>query len=168
MFYSIFIIEKFFIMNSQIKSMAIRSLLVLFCAGLFSFTSNFGGDSFEVWLNGKRVLQQYVHLSKGIQTLQLANASENDRLDIYYSHCGQTGTDRYITIQDEKNRTLKVWKFTDATAKNVAMSFKLKDILALKKTKTDKLNLVYSSAELPKGRLLATIVPDDGTGIARK
>src|SRR4030095_9607720 len=168
MFYSIFIIEKFFIMNSQIKSMAIRSLLVLFCAGLFSFTSNFGGDSFEVWLNGKRVLQQYVHLSKGIQTLQLANASENDRLDIYYSHCGQTGTDRYITVQDEKNRALKVWKFTDATAKNVAMSFKLKDILALKKTKTDKLNLVYSSAELTKGRLLATIVPDDGTGIARK
>jgi hypothetical protein len=155
-------------MNSQIKSMTIRSLFVLFCAGLFSFTSNFGGDSFEVWLNGKRVLQQYVHLSKGVQTLQLANASENDRLEIYYRHCGQTGTNRYITVQDEKNRPLKVWKFTNATEKNVAMSFKLKDILALKKNKSDKLNLVYSSTELPKGRLLATIVPEDGTGIARK
>lgn len=155
-------------MNTNNKAIAVKSLLVLVCAALFSFTSKFGSDSFEVWLNGKRILQQYVHVSKGVQTLQLASASDKDKLDIYYSHCGHIGTNRYITIKDVKNRPLKVWKFTDAIGNNAAMSFKLKDVLSLKKHKTDKLNLVYSSSELPDGRTLATIVSDNETGIARK
>ena len=154
-------------MKLNSKLIAVTSLL-LFSATLFSFSSKPGGDSFEVWLNGKRMFQQYVHVAKTVQTLQLAQASENDKLDIYYSHCGQTGKGRYITIKDENNRPLKVWKFADATGGNVAMSFKLKDILSLKKNKTDKLNLFYSSLELPNGRLLATIVAENEKGIARK
>ena len=154
-------------MNPNIK-IAAKSLLVLICISLFSFTSKFGGDSFEVWLNGKRILQQYVHVSKGVQTLHLASASPSDRLDIYYSHCGQTGTNRLITAKDEKDRPLKVWKFTDATGKSAAMSFKLTDLLSLKKHKTDKLNLVYSSSQLRDGRMIATIDSENDTGIARK
>ena len=73
-------------MNPNSRLVAAKSLLVLICISLFSFTSKFGGDSFEVWLNGKRILQQYVHVSKGVQTLHLADASVNDRLDIYYNH----------------------------------------------------------------------------------
>ncbi len=155
-------------MKSNSKLIAVKSLLVLFCATLFSFSSKRGGDSFEIWLNGKRVLQQYVHVAKGVQTLYFAQTSDNDKLDIFYSHCGQTGKSRYITVKDEKNRPLKVWKFTDADGSNAAMSFKLKDILSLKKSKTDKLNLFYSSRELPDGRLLATIDSGNDTGIARK
>jgi len=155
-------------MKLNSKWMAVKSLLILFSATLFSFSSKKGGDSFEVWLNGKRVLQQYVHVAKGVQTLQLAQASENDKLDIYYNHCGQTGKNRYITIKDKNNRPLKVWKFADAAGSNVAMSFKLKDILSLKKNKTDKLNLFYSSNELPNGRLLAIIVSENDRSIARK
>ena len=155
-------------MNPNSRLVAAKSLLVLICISLFSFTSRFGGDSFEVWLNGKRILQQYVHISKGVQTLHLADASASDRLDIYYNHCGRTGTNRFITVKDEKDRPLKVWKFTDAAGKNAAMSFKLKDVLSLKKHKTDKLNLVYSSSELPGGRMLATIDSENDTGIARK
>jgi hypothetical protein len=44
----------------------------------------------------------------------------------------------------------------------------LKDLLSLKKNKTDKLNLFYSSSQLPSGRLLATIDSGKETGIARK
>jgi hypothetical protein len=155
-------------MKPNSKLIAVKSLLILFSAALFSFSVKKGGDSFEVWLNGKRVLQQYVHVAKGVQTLNLTQTSDNDKLDIYYSHCGQTGKNRYITIKDEKNRPLKVWKFNDATGNNVAMSFKLKDLLSLKKNKTDKLNLFYSSSQLPDGRLLATIDSGNETGIARK
>jgi len=93
--------------------------------------------------------------------------SDNDKLDIYYSHCGQVGKDRYITIKNEKDQPIKVWKFVDATDNNVAMSLKLKDILSLRKNKTDKLNLFYSSSELPKGKVLAIIAGEE-TGIARK
>jgi hypothetical protein len=154
-------------MKSHSKLIIAKSLLVLLCATLFSFSSKRGGDSFEIVLNGKRVLQQFVYASKGIQTIQLAQTSDNDKLDIYYSHCGQVGKNRYITIKNEKDQPIKVWKLADAVDKNGVMSFKLKDILSLRKNKTDKLNLFYSSSELPAGRTLATIAGEE-TGIARK
>jgi len=153
-------------MKSRSK-LIVKSLLILVCAALFSFSSKKGGDSFEIMLNGKRVLQQFVYASKGVQTIQLTATSDNDKLDIYYNHCGQVGKNRYITIKNEKDQPIKVWKFADAVDKNGAMSFKLKDILSLRKNKTDKLNLFYNSSELPAGRTLATIAGDE-TGIARK
>jgi len=153
-------------MKSYSKLITVKSLLILLCATLFSFSKR-GGDSFEIVLNGKRVLQQFVYASKGVQTIQLTQTSDNDKLDIYYSHCGQVGKNRYITIKNEKDQPIKVWKLADAADKNGAMSFKLKDILSLRKNKTDKLNLFYSSSELPAGRTLATIAGDE-TGIARK
>ena len=154
-------------MKCHSKLIAVKSLLILSCAMLFSFSSKKGGDSFEIVLNGKRVLQQFVYASKGVQTVQLTQTSDNDKLDIFYNHCGQVGKNRYITIKNEKDQPIKVWKFADAADKNGAMSFKLKDILSLRKNKTDKLNLFYSSSELPAGRTLATIAGDE-TGIARK
>jgi len=154
-------------MKSHSKLIVAKSLLIVVCAALFSFSSKKGGDSFEIMLNGKRVLQQFVYASKGVQTIQLTATSDNDKLDIYYNHCGQVGKNRYITIKNEKDQPIKVWKFADAVDKNGAMSFKLKDILSLRKNKTDKLNLFYNSSELPAGRTLATIAGDE-TGIARK
>ena len=154
-------------MKSHSKLIVAKSLLVLVCATLFSFSSKRGGDSFEIVLNGKRVLQQFVYASKGVQTIQLTQTSDGDKLDIYYNHCGQVGKNRYITIKNEKDEAIKVWKFADAVDKNGAMSFKLKDVLSLRKNKTDKLNLFYSSSELPAGRTLATIAGEE-TGLARK
>lgn len=154
-------------MKSHSKLIAVKSVVVLVCVTLLSFSSKRGGDSFEITLNGKRVLQQFVYASKGVQTIQLTPTSDNDKLDIYYSHCGQVGKNRYITIKNEKDEPIKIWKFQDATDNNAAMSLKLKDILSLRKNKTDKLNLVYSSTELPKGKTLATIAGEE-TGIARK
>jgi hypothetical protein len=162
-----FSLKKFF-MTSNSMAIGLRSFLILFSATLFSFSPKKGGDSFEIWLNGKRVLQQYVHVAKGVQTLHLTPVSDNDKLDIYYSHCGQIGNSRYITIKDEKNHAIKVWKFIDAAGGNTAMSFKVKDILGLKKNRTDKLGLYYSSHQLPEGRLLAIIDSENETGVARK
>ena len=143
-------------------------MLVFFSLTLFAFTSKWGGDSFEIWLNGKMLLQQFVHVSKGVQTLQLNPTSENDKLDIFYRHCGQTGSNRYVTIKDEGSHALKVWKFVDTDGKNAAMELKLKDVLKLKKNKNSRLNLFYSSDQLPAGRLLATIVSENETGIASR
>ena len=154
-------------MKPHNKLIVVKSFLLLFCITLFSFSTTTGGDSFEIILNGKRVLQQFVYASKGVQTIQLTPTSDNDKLDIYYSHCGQVGKNRYITIKNEKDQPIKVWKVADATDKNGMMSFKLKDILSLRTNKTDKLNLLYSSSELPAGRTLATIAGEE-TGIARK
>ena len=146
----------------------VRSLLVIFCVGLFSFSDNRGGDSFEIWLNGKMMLQQFVYVSSAVQTLHLNAASANDKLDIFYRHCGQVGTDRYITIKDENDRQLKVWKFADSKGNNPAMSIKLKDISSLKKSKDSKLNIFYSSNELPKGKVLATLAVSNESSVAMK
>ncbi len=154
-------------MKSHSKIIFVKSLLIMACASLFSFSPKRGGDSFEIVLNGKRVLQQFVYASKGVQTIQLTPTSDNDKLDIYYKHCGQIGKNRYVTVKDEKDQPIKVWKVPDAADNTGAMSFKLKDILSLRKNKTDKLNLFYSSSELPTGRTLATIAGEEA-GIARK
>lgn len=155
-------------MKPNSRLMAVKSLLVIFCVGLFSFSSKRGGDSFEIWLNGKMMLQQFVHVSSAVQTLHLNAASENDKLDIYYRHCGQVGTNRYVTIKDENDRSLKVWKFTDSNGNNPAMSIRLKDISGLKKSKDSKLNIFYSSTELPKGKLLASLAVSNETSVAVK
>ena len=155
-------------MRPNSKLMAIKSLLVIACIGLFSFSNNRGGDSFEIWLNGKMMLQQFVHVSSAVQTLRLNAVSPNDKLDIYYRHCGQVGSDRYITIKDENDRPLKVWKFADSNGNNPVMSIKLKDIAVLKKGKDSKLSIFYSSKELPKGKVLATLAVTNEASIAMK
>ena len=146
----------------------VKALFILGATFLFSFSTKKGGDSFEIWINGKKAIQQFVHVSKGVQTLHFTAVSENDKVDVYYSHCGQTGKDRYLTVKDEKNRPLKVWKFGDSNGNNTAMSLKLKDITRLKKQKSDKLGLFYSSQQLPDGRLLAMIDSGNDSGIASR
>lgn len=148
--------------------MAVKSLLLILCFGLSSFSSERGGDSFEIWLNGKMILQQFVLVSKGLQTLQLTSTSENDKLDIVYRHCGQMGSNRYITIKDQNDHLLKAWKFADADADHPAMSIKVKEILVLKKNKDSKLNIFYSSSELPQGRLLASLALPTETSVVSK
>lgn len=151
-------------LNNQ--SVLVKSLLFFASLFLFSFSPKKGGDSFEIWLNGKKVIQQFVHVSKGTQTLSLANYSGNDKVDIYYNHCGQAGKNRFLTLKDEKDHVLTVWKFADASNNNSAMSFKIKDITKFRKN-SGKLVLFYSSSELPAGMALAVIGTNE-TGIARK
>jgi len=134
-------------------------MLVLLSATILSFSVNWGGDSFRIFLNDKLVVEQYVSQQAGVKSIQLSKASSKDQVVIYYSHCGQTGKDRSITIKDGNNRVLKQWHFPDVDGSNVAMICKAGDILTLQKNNgADKLNLYYSSKELANGRLLANII----------
>jgi len=122
----------------------------------FSFAGSKGGEVIQIFLNGKLVMEQYVSMEKTVRTLQLGSGSANDKLDIYYSHCGRTGTDRTIAVKDEKNNVLKTWKFANAKEKS-GMTIIVKDILNLQKNKETKFNLVYTSQELPAGKTIALI-----------
>jgi hypothetical protein len=129
--------------------------LLVICAGLFSFSSNMGGDHFEIFLNKKLVFREFVHMAKGIKSLELDKANPNATLDIYYGHCGQAGKSRSIIIKDAKDHVLKQMNFSDA---NKYMTCKVKDLISLqKKNNSNKIQLYYSSKELPKGKLLAAI-----------
>jgi len=144
------------------------ALLLGLSGVLFSFSvktaemifakNNFGGEGFEVYLNDKLVLQQYGKDIDQVKSLQLDQSVSNGQLAIRYYHCGRPGKSRVVTIRDEQNVVLKEWKFGDAKDASAKVCCNVKDILALPKLKAgQKVNLYYSSNELPKGRLLAIL-----------
>ena len=148
----------------QIKSVAgaVKPLLlIIISASLLSFSMAWGGESFQIYVNNKLVLQQYVSQNVGVKSIQLDKSAYNEQVDVYYSHCGQPGKNRSIAIKDEHNRTLKEWHFADVAGKNSPMSVKVGEILNIKTKGSNNLNLYYFSQQLPNGRLLASVVAAD-------
>ena len=136
---------------------------VAICVTLFSFSPKPGGEGFEISLNNKVVLQQFGSQMDAVKSMSLNQGSYNDQLTIKYHHCGKVGKNRVVTIKDGQNKILKEWHFADASTPVAAMAINVKDILALQKGNS-RVNLYYSSSELPKGRLLTTITPGNITG----
>ena len=130
--------------------------LVAICTTLFSFTPKPGGEGFEIYLNNRLLVQRFGNEMNNSSNLQLASATANDQLVIKYHHCGQVGKNRVVTIKDEQNNILKEFRYTDASKPVLAISVPVKDLLALKKGNT-VLKMYYTSAELPKGRMLTSI-----------
>lgn len=141
------------------KTKALKRLAgLVLCVVLFSFSTHYaGGEGFQIYLNNKLVLEQYGDNLNTVKTLNLEKASDEDVLSVRYHHCGRVGKNRTITIKDAQDKVLKEWKFDDVPSVASRVSCKVKDILGLRKGKDNTLKLYYSSSELPKGRLLASI-----------
>ena len=140
------------------KSIICKSMmLVAVAAALLSFSANFGGEGFEISLNGKIVLQQYGKDLYNVKSLKLNTSSPNDKLTIRYWHCGKEGKNRIIAIKDVQDKLIKEWRFRDAGTANGDMSCNVQDILSLKKEGNNVFKLYYSSSELPGGRMLTSI-----------
>ena len=136
----------------------ILAMLLVGFGTFSSFSIKTGGDSFEVYLNKKLLIQQFVSKGEAAKSIALNAANANDELEIYYSHCGQTGTDRSISLRDAQNRILKQWRFQDSPGVRTSMNCGIKDLLNVQKnTESSTLQLVYASHELPEGRVLAVI-----------
>lgn len=138
-------------------------------AAIFSFSTH-GGEGFEVYLDDKLLVQQFGQNMKNVKTIQLDQNASQQQLVVRYHHCGQVAKNRVITIRDGKNKILREWKYANAAAASVtnneySMPCKVKDIVGLLKTHPGKLNLYYTSSELPAGRLLLSIT---GTDVAKK
>ena len=122
-----------------------------------SFTAPFGLDGYEIYLNNKLLLKQYVNQPLNLRVLNLDNAKETDQLQIVYRHCRKdngTGTGRSLTLKDENGKTLREWDFTDAGQ----MTIQVKDLLAAaKKAAGRPVSLVYLSHELNKGEMLSRV-----------
>ena len=143
-------------------------VFIAICTVLFSFAAKMGADSFEIYLNHQLVFQQYVSGQQEVKYLQLDQSLNKAEVIVYYSHCGKTGTNRNISIRDQKGQVLKEWHFPDSDGKNKAMPCKVSDILALqKKEEKIPLSLYYSSRELPGGRQLASLVFADNKQTAK-
>jgi len=139
------------------KSMISKTMALLaICTAFVAFSPKPGGEGFEIYLNNKVILQQYGSDINTAKSLQLPQASADDKLVIKYHHCGRVGKNRIVTIRDGQNKILKEFRFADSPAPVSAMSIKVKDITSLKKG-TGNLKLYYTSTELPNGRMLASL-----------
>ncbi len=139
------------------KIFVMAGLLMAISITLSSFTSRRGGDSFTIHLNNKLLLQQHLYGDKTPKTISLKEADSNDELRISFSHCGQAGKSKTLTVKNSNNKVLKQWNFTD---RNATMICKVKEILSLEKGNTS-LQLIYTSTEIPKGQILASIVSEN-------
>jgi hypothetical protein len=150
------------------KTMITKALLlVVTTAALLSFSPSFGGEGFEIYLNGKIVLQQFGKEMNTVKNLQLGQLSTSDRLTIRYHHCGRLGKERVVTVKDEKEKVLKVWRYKDATSPIGEMLCSAQDIITLKKAGTNVFRIYYSSSELPQGRMLASVTVGNNNVVAQ-
>ena len=132
---------------------------------VFSYTTKPGGEGFEIYLNNKVVIQQYGNEMNTVKSLPLNLQASNDELTIKYHHCGNIGKNRVITIKDQQNNVLKEFRYVDATSGVSAMLVRVKDLTVLKKGNSSLLKLYYSSSELPKGRMLASLMTNASNAI---
>lgn len=143
---------------------ALPLALVLLCAFVGSNRKP-GGDVVEIYWNGKQLLQQFVHAGNGTQAVRLRSFADGDKIDVLYSHCGQTGKGRVLTLRNERNEAVRELKFADAAGSRSLMRFSRKD---LGKTAAQKLTLYYRSNELPKDKLLAVLSWSEGERLASR
>jgi len=141
------------------KFLAVKSLVcVAVCATLFSFSAGTGRHSFEVYLGDKLMLKEFVSTETDVKSFSLDQRFYNDDVKVNYNQCGLIGKGRSLSIKDAQNKVLKEWQFADVTdGVSPFMTCKVKDILSLKKNGR-RLNLVYSSKEVPDGQSLAVII----------
>lgn len=150
------------------KILAKAFALLLISTALFSFTSLPGGEGFEVYLNNKLVLQCYGNQMNTPQVLRFTEGfSAKDELSIKYHHCGKVGKNRVLTVRNEDDKILKEIRFADSDNASAAMHCKVTEILGLKKGDNSVLKLYYASSELPRGRLLASLVTSGRTVTAK-
>lgn len=135
------------------------AVLATACLALLSFTSPKGGEGFEIFLDNKVVLQKFGNQMNTVSVLELDAVAMNGELQVKYHHCGRVGKNRVITITNGEAKVMKTWRYDDAKQQGASMSCSVKEIITLQSSGTEKLNLYYSSSELPGGRLLVSIVP---------
>jgi hypothetical protein len=143
---------------SIVKRAWAKSLVLISLLTAVAFTSKAGGDVFEIYLNNTLLVRQMMWKPLDIKNLALTNANINDRLVIYFNHCGTTGKGRNITMKDEKGNVIKKWNFADATDAKGPMVIPVKEILQLEKS-NHQLNMVYTCKEYPRGQLLSSFNP---------
>jgi len=136
-------------------SLSAKALVILTFVFLSqSFSNRPGGDYFKVLLNDQLVTEQYLYKTVTIKTFSLASSNNNDKLTVFYSHCGKAGVGRSVSLRTASGKVLGKWDFADS--KYIEVQMPVKDIL--KATAKNKSALLYyASKEIPGGKPLVTL-----------
>jgi hypothetical protein len=134
------------------KTIKLFSMLAL-AASLLSFAP-FGGEHYEISVNGAKAIEYAVYLKKEIPTLTLNKTSAH--ISVLYNDCGHAAKGRKLAIVDDKSNVIKEWKFNDVTNLSEGeMNIDGKEVTALMAKSGSTLNLFYTSVNLKSGRVLA-------------
>lgn len=136
-------------------------MLVLLMFTGFALQAKAGLDSYEIYLNDKLLLKQFVNEPVSLASLQLNNSNQNDKIIIYYSQCnapGKVGKGRSISIKDDNGQVVKEWKFEDASDSKAAMVIPVKDLLQLERSNAGQsLSLFYNAQGTTEARKLTSV-----------
>lgn len=141
------------------KTLALKPIVALLFAGMFSMYATRGIDSFEIYLNNKLLMRHMLTEPLTLKTLKLTEENTSDQLRIVFTQCqapGKTGRNRKISLIDEQGAVVKEWKFRDS-AKNDAMVIPVKELLAAQKDQEGKLILSYTADNYGRQQQLASI-----------
>ena len=129
------------------------------CMALFSFSLLPGAHSFQVYLDNKLMLEQYVSSKTQVPKLWIDPASSARQLSVRYNECGRTVSGRRLAIHDDKGKVLKEWQYEGTTSGfKDAMTCPVKDILSLKPEAGHPLELYYSSNDFSQGQLVVHLM----------
>jgi hypothetical protein len=138
------------------QKLLVAAFSVLLCGT--AFTAKAGLDSYEIYLNNKLILKQYVNQPLTLESLGLDQNNIKDQLVIHYAQCNmpdKLGKGRSILIKDAKGNIIKKWNFADAKDGKTGMVIAVKEILELeRKMPLAKLSMYYTATG-NSGQLLA-------------
>jgi len=126
---------------------------VLFLA--LSFTLLPGGEGYRITAGKTELVARYGNEMNQVASLQLQALPSPD-LYITYYHCGQPGHNRLLKLVDQNNKVVRSFNYPDAKTATSVMQLNAASIPV---SNGNELQLVYSSKELPNGRVLAKILP---------
>ncbi len=147
-------------MKKLFKISWVNSLIgVALCTMLVSFSSRPGAHSFQVYLDNKLVIEQYVNSKMDAPKLRLDPSENHNQLIVKYSECGRTVTGRMLSIKDDHNKVLKEWRFDGVSSGyKESMTCQVKEITALLQKGSNTLKLYYSSKDFPEGQQVVYLV----------
>ncbi|WP_157366914.1 hypothetical protein [Algoriphagus vanfongensis] len=143
----------------NVKS-ALQGILLLLVIGFSTtaFAPDYGLDSYEIHLNEKLIMKQFVNQPLNLRTLQLEKAEAQDMLWVKYTHCTLkgAGSNRAIVLKDDQGHELTQWTFADSRDENKAMKISVAELRKFEEAhKNHQVSLYYKSSELPGAELLA-------------
>ena len=141
------------------KAVYVRFILLMSCfIGFTAFVipSKPGGEGFDIFWNGKAVLERYGSLVNQPGHLDLRDAKPADELLITYYHCGQPAKGRVLQLNDAKGNLLRSFIYGDAKTASAGMIIRVRELPAHAKS-SEGVQLVYHSDMKHPPRMLATI-----------
>jgi hypothetical protein len=140
-----------------LKPVATTFLFTIAFVLFSSFAKPSGGECFEIYLDGKMIVQRCGKAMDEVQTISLPAGTSTGDLTVKYSHCGQTGKSRVLTLKSSDGKVVKEWKYANEKGYAAPMKCGVKEIMSVKISGSNSLKLFYTSTELPEGKLLAII-----------